>query len=56
MAQMRRRYHASFELMHRFGGWTVLAMFWVQIGLVNRYNQVKYGLARHIFCRTQPSG
>ncbi|KAI9862672.1 MAG: hypothetical protein M1813_004168 [Trichoglossum hirsutum] len=27
---MRKRYHNRFELVHRFAGWTALAIFWVQ--------------------------
>jgi hypothetical protein len=27
---IRARYHDNFELVHRFGGWTALLLFWVQ--------------------------
>lgn len=30
LPQMRMRHHDQFELVHRFGGWTVLALFWIQ--------------------------
>ena len=30
MPQFRAKYHDQFELMHRFGGWTALLLFWVQ--------------------------
>ncbi|MGI9276282.1 MAG: hypothetical protein ACR2PT_15755 [Endozoicomonas sp.] len=30
MPQIRRRFHNSFELVHRVGGWSVLLLFWVQ--------------------------
>ncbi len=30
----RSRFHDRFELVHRFGGWTVLLLFWVQSLLV----------------------
>lgn len=28
--QVRRRYHNQFEISHRFGGWAVLILFWLQ--------------------------
>ncbi|WP_420628243.1 hypothetical protein [Candidatus Leptofilum sp.] len=30
MPQFRAKYHDEFELMHRFGGWASLLLFWVQ--------------------------
>jgi hypothetical protein len=33
LPHMRMRHHDQFELVHRFGGWTVLALFWVQTAL-----------------------
>ena len=30
MHQFRAKYHDQFELMHRFGGWASLLLFWVQ--------------------------
>lgn len=30
MPQFRAKYHDQFELMHRFGGWASLLLFWVQ--------------------------
>ena len=30
LAPLRARFHNSFELIHRFAGWTVLALFWAQ--------------------------
>ena len=30
MPQFRAKYHNQFELMHRFGGWTALLLFWAQ--------------------------
>ena len=30
MPLFRAKYHDQFELMHRFGGWTTLLLFWVQ--------------------------
>lgn len=30
MPSFRAKYHDQFELMHRFGGWTALLLFWVQ--------------------------
>ena len=30
MPQLRAKYHDQFELMHRFGGWASLLLFWVQ--------------------------
>ena len=30
MPQFRAKYHDQFELMHRFGGWTALLLFWAQ--------------------------
>lgn len=32
----RNRFHDQFEKIHRFGGWTVLLLFWVQTVLVVR--------------------
>lgn len=29
----RKKYHNRFEQIHRFAGWTVLALFWVRAGL-----------------------
>jgi hypothetical protein len=34
LPHMRMRHHDQFELVHRFGGWTVLALFWVQTVLI----------------------
>lgn len=31
---MRQRYHDRFELIHRFAGWSALALFWAQIVVV----------------------
>jgi hypothetical protein len=33
MPKYRARYHDMFEMTHRFGGWTVLLLFWIQISL-----------------------
>lgn len=30
LAPLRNRFHDSFERIHRFGGWTALALLWVQ--------------------------
>ncbi|WP_461537235.1 hypothetical protein [Spongorhabdus nitratireducens] len=30
MPGFRQRYHNAFEIIHRFGGWSVLALFWMQ--------------------------
>lgn len=30
LAPLRARFHNNFELIHRFAGWTVLALFWAQ--------------------------
>ena len=30
MPSFRAKYHDQFELMHRFGGWTALLLFWTQ--------------------------
>ncbi|KAM0284100.1 hypothetical protein ACHAO9_009432 [Fusarium lateritium] len=30
---VRKRYHDTFEKTHRFAGWTMLALFWVQVVL-----------------------
>jgi hypothetical protein len=30
MPSFRAKYHNQFELMHRFGGWTALLLFWAQ--------------------------
>lgn len=31
---IRARFHNTFELIHRFGGWSSLALFWVLFGLL----------------------
>lgn len=36
LPQIRGRYHNSFELMHRLGGWSTLALFWFQLVLLTR--------------------
>ena len=36
MPQFRAKYHDQFELMHRFGGWASLLLFWVQTVLFIR--------------------
>ncbi|MFI6316760.1 hypothetical protein ACIBG8_04540 [Nonomuraea sp. NPDC050556] len=33
---LRSRFHDLFERTHRFGGWTVLVLFWIQTVLVER--------------------
>jgi hypothetical protein len=35
---MRARYHNSFEMTHRFLGWLSIALFWVQLVLLNLYH------------------
>ena len=40
MPQIRARYHDSFELSHRFGGWSALLLFWLQTLLFVRDQQV----------------
>ncbi|KAG9771312.1 Adenylate-forming reductase [Exophiala dermatitidis] len=31
---VRTRMHNMFEMVHRFGGWTAVALFWIQFGLL----------------------
>ncbi|KAG9188969.1 hypothetical protein G6011_05837 [Alternaria panax] len=33
---LRSRYHDLWEALHRFGGWTVLILYWVLVGLSTR--------------------
>jgi hypothetical protein len=33
---LRNRYHDLWEALHRFGGWTVLILYWVLVGLSTR--------------------
>ena len=33
LPQVRSRFHNQFEIAHRFGGWSVLGLFWVQTWL-----------------------
>lgn len=33
---MRKKHHDLFEMTHRFVGWTMLALFWVQVVLTNK--------------------
>jgi hypothetical protein len=35
---VRKRYHDTFERTHRFAGWTMLALFWVQVVLAAHDN------------------
>ncbi|KAJ8110327.1 hypothetical protein OPT61_g6806 [Boeremia exigua] len=30
---LRNKYHDSWESLHRFGGWTVLGLYWILVGL-----------------------
>lgn len=36
LGPVRARFHNAFEKIHRFAGWTVLALFWVQTVSINR--------------------
>lgn len=42
MPAFRKKYHNIFERVHRFAGWTVLALFWVRTGLSVR-DSTPYG-------------
>jgi hypothetical protein len=33
---LRNRYHDAWESLHRFGGWTVLILYWVLVGVSTR--------------------
>ncbi|KAM5344225.1 hypothetical protein ACJ41O_012762 [Fusarium nematophilum] len=37
---MRKRYHDTFEQVHRFIGWTMLALFWAQVVLASNDNAI----------------
>lgn len=37
--KIRMMSHNSFELMHRFGGWTAIAFFWVEICVIVDWNR-----------------
>lgn len=37
LPHLRRRYHDTFEITHRFMGWTSTAVFWVQILLLTHH-------------------
>ena len=34
LPQLRSRFHNTFEVVHRFAGWTAVALFWVQLFLL----------------------
>jgi hypothetical protein len=38
LPKMRAKRHNSFEITHRIGGWTVLALFWIQMLLIANAN------------------
>ena len=42
--KMRARFHNQFELVHRFAGWSVLLLFWVQTIMVIDANENPAGL------------
>ncbi|ORY08981.1 hypothetical protein BCR34DRAFT_468011, partial [Clohesyomyces aquaticus] len=51
----RARYHNYFEISHRFAGWTVIALFWVELGLLaNTTAQKAHVTVGYVFAR-QPS-
>lgn len=52
---LRAKYHNTFEMSHRFAGWTVIILFWVELGLLS-HNVAKesHVTAGHILIR-QPS-
>lgn len=36
LPKLRAKYHNTFEVVHRFAGWTAIALFWVQLFLLSR--------------------
>lgn len=38
LPKFRAKYHNNFEKMHRFGGWTALALFWAQMVVIHKGN------------------
>ncbi len=49
LPKVRERYHNNFELVHRFGGWTSLILFWVQTILFIQSQQVGVALSTVLF-------
>ncbi|KAL5428083.1 hypothetical protein PMIN04_001024 [Paraphaeosphaeria minitans] len=51
----RAKYHNTFEMSHRFAGWAVIILFWVELGLLSHtVAQEKRVTAGHVLVR-QPS-
>ncbi|KAF2441574.1 hypothetical protein P171DRAFT_365444 [Karstenula rhodostoma CBS 690.94] len=51
----RTKYHNVFEVSHRFAGWTVIILFWVELGLLaHTVAQENHVTAAHVLVR-QPS-
>ena len=38
MPKMRSRFHDHFELVHRFAGWSILLLFWLQTLIISNLN------------------
>ncbi|KAF4969009.1 hypothetical protein FSARC_3663 [Fusarium sarcochroum] len=51
---VRKRHHDLFERTHRFAGWTMLALFWVQVVLSN-YDSAPAGTTLGRACVTSPA-
>ncbi|KAH8736610.1 hypothetical protein BGZ61DRAFT_503019 [Ilyonectria robusta] len=51
---MRKKHHDLFEMTHRFVGWTMLALFWVQVVLTNK-DSAPEGVSLGSACLRSPS-
>lgn len=52
LPQLRARFHNTWELTHRFLGWTAILLFWVQILLLTNYNSTASVRFAHLLVRT----
>lgn len=53
--RLRIKFHDSFELIHRFFGWSVVALFWVQTFLVIRYESIQTNTSLSMSVMRTPS-
>lgn len=55
LPKVRSRWHDQFEVVHRFAGWFIIGMFWIQTVLIAKITAYESGdKTINIFCR-QPS-
>ena len=52
LPQLRARFHNTWELTHRFLGWTAILLFWAQILLLTNHNATASEPFTHLLVRT----